>query len=197
MKQTDYRRIYELLNRHEILDYDCGQLCSAACCRPDGCYDEEVINEDYLIDDADGEMGIFLYPGEEQMTAPQDWQDYSVENAEDMGFPADWKQVTFVSCGGKAFCKRALRPLQCRLFPLAVHLDENDELSLIYFPDELPYRCPIIERRLTVNEEALADLLEVCRMLLEDERVYELIKSDSRQRILDGQNIVQIWPKKE
>ena len=53
-------KIYELLNRREILDFDCGLLCSAACCRPDGCYDEAVINEDYLLENDDEEMGIFL-----------------------------------------------------------------------------------------------------------------------------------------
>ncbi|MBQ6654525.1 MAG: hypothetical protein IJM79_03265 [Erysipelotrichaceae bacterium] len=195
MNKIDYRKIYELLNRHEILDYDCGQLCSAACCRPDGCYDEDVINEDYLIDDPDGEMGIFLYPGEEELTKLEDWQSHSVEDAEEVGFPENWGSVTFVSCGGKAFCKREKRPLQCRLFPLTPHLSEDDELSLIYFPDDLPYRCPIIERQLAINEEALADLLEACRMMLEDERVCELIRSDSERRYEEEQDFITVYPK--
>ena len=195
MKTIDYASIYWLLNRHEILDYDCGQLCSAACCRPDGCYDEEIINEDYLSGQPEGEMGIFLYPGEEEMSRPEDWHSYSVENAEDMGFPADWGNVIFVSCGGKAFCKRELRPLQCRLFPLALHLDEDDQLSLIYFPDELPYRCPVIERRLAINEPALEDLLEAGRMLLEDERIRELIRSDSQARYEEGLPFVTVYPR--
>ncbi|MBR5048572.1 MAG: hypothetical protein IKX74_02845 [Erysipelotrichaceae bacterium] len=183
MKKVDYQKIYELLNRREILDFDCGLLCSAACCRPDGCYDEAVINEDYLLENDDEEMGIFLFPGEEKMSLPRDWQSSSLEDAQAMGFPASWEAVCFVSCGGKKFCQRHKRPMQCRTFPFCPHLNENNELSLIYYPDELPYRCPIIEERIPVNKAYLKDLLEAWQLMLEDPRIYELVREDSRQRV--------------
>lgn len=194
MKETDYRKIYEILDRHEILDFDCGLLCSAACCRPDGCYDEAVINDEYLSEDAGEEMGIFLMPGEERMSLPKDWQSSSLENAQEMGFPASWKAVCFVSCGGKKYCQRRKRPLQCRAFPFAAHLDEDDRLSLIYYPEELPYRCPIIEERIPVRREYLEDLYEAYQLLIQDERVYELIKEDSRLRIESGLPLEVVYP---
>ncbi len=194
MRDMDYQQIYEMMNRHELLDVDCGLLCSAACCRPDGCYDEAVINEDYLKTDLDDEMGIFLLPGEEKMTQPEDWQSVSWEDGQEMGFPASWGPVCFVSCGGKRFCKREKRPMQCRTFPFAPHLDEEDRLFLIYYPDELPYRCPIIEERLKVNPKALEDLYQAYRELLKNSRIFDLIKEESTSRIKLGLPIEIVWP---
>ena len=39
------------------LHQDCGALCEAACCRPD----------------ADGQGGVYLFPGEESLFRGADW----------------------------------------------------------------------------------------------------------------------------
>jgi len=57
VSKSTYQKIYALLDRVSPVPYDCGKLCTAACCGcaglPEG-KDEE-------------ELGMFLLPGEEQM----------------------------------------------------------------------------------------------------------------------------------
>ncbi|MBQ6608720.1 MAG: hypothetical protein IJH69_06405, partial [Firmicutes bacterium] len=54
------KEIYEMLNRYELLDYDCGRLCGTACCTAGGSYGDE-------------NMGIYLLPGEEELLKDEDW----------------------------------------------------------------------------------------------------------------------------
>lgn len=68
---------------------DCGQLCGAACCRPD----------------EDGQGGVYLFPGEEALLEPCAWG--RVE-------PSPFAPM--LTCGGP--CDRERRPLACRIFPL-------------------------------------------------------------------------------
>ena len=75
MKTTTTKRqwqaIYRLLDRVSPVPYDCGKLCGSACCTISG-------------DHPDEEMGIYLYPGEEQIHDQDDpWLCWTVERAED------------------------------------------------------------------------------------------------------------------
>lgn len=72
---------------------DCGALCGAACCHSD----------------ADGQGGVYLFPGEETLYAGVPWA--KVTPCELEGADAH-----ILLCNGT--CERALRPLGCRIFPL-------------------------------------------------------------------------------
>ena len=135
--KKQYEEIYELLNSVEILDFDCGTLCGAACCTHEGTE----------------EMGIYLLPGEEAVHEDDhDWLDFRIEKAEEHYMPESWSdEVHFVRCKTPPFCPREKRPIQCRTFPLAPHIDSDGELTLIYNDMELPYKCPLIEEAIPLN----------------------------------------------
>lgn len=85
-------RARELLNDVTPLKTDCGLLCGHACCLPD----------------EDGQGGVYLFPGEREMTGG--WGDI-IPSEMLPGVPAD-----MLMCRG--MCDRDLRPLACRFFPL-------------------------------------------------------------------------------
>ena len=68
---------------------DCGGLCGAACCAPD----------------ADGQGGVYLFPGEKALMAGCDW-----------GRVVPDAFAPMLVCDG--MCRREMRPLACRIFPL-------------------------------------------------------------------------------
>lgn len=68
---------------------DCGSLCGAACCAPD----------------ADGQGGVYLFPGEEALLAGCDW-----------GRIVPDAFAPMLMCD--KMCDRSRRPLACRIFPL-------------------------------------------------------------------------------
>ncbi|MBQ1391673.1 MAG: hypothetical protein IIY82_07975 [Firmicutes bacterium] len=170
--KREYQAIYRLLNRVSPLDQDCGLLCGAACC-----------TSEYTGDEAP-EMGIYLLPGEDKVHDKKDpWLDWTAEEAEDYDFPDSWRgKVYFVRCQGPARCKREIRPLQCRTFPLTPHLNEDDELIMLYNDLDLPYRCPLIEEELPLNEDFVQATTTVWEHLLADPLIYDLVKADSEAR---------------
>lgn len=91
----------DLLKDITPMHSDCGKYCDSACCKPD----------------AEGQGGMILFPGEENLYATcPDWatlSDYSLSN---YSFGAMGERYTLLTCTGQ--CKRALRPLACRIFPL-------------------------------------------------------------------------------
>lgn len=165
-----FRAIYRLLDRVSPLDTDCGKLCGAACCTSAYEHGEE--------------MGIFLLPGEEQLHSPQDdWLDWSEESAEELGFPESWTDpVCFVHCKTPPVCPREKRPLQCRTFPLAPHLDAEGTLTLVYNDMDLPYRCPLIEEQMPLNDDFVQATQTVWAHLIRDPRIYDMVREDSIER---------------
>ena len=77
------QRAYREIGGLTPLLADCGALCEAACCLPD----------------ADGQGGVYLFPGEERLLP-----------GTDDGF------APLHICEGA--CDRVSRPLGCRIFPL-------------------------------------------------------------------------------
>ncbi len=168
------------MDRVSPLASDCGVLCGAACCT---C--EEDGEEDF-------ELGIYLLPGEEKLfTGEETWLSWSAENAADYDFPDSWTgKVYFVHCTCAPHCPRTQRPLQCRFFPLTPHLYEDGRLVLILSPLELPYRCPLIERRMTLTPSFIRASYTVWRRLLQDPLIYDLVELDSSDRDEDQLKIV-------
>ena len=204
IKKRTYQAIYRLLNRVSPMDYDCGGLCGAACCTAEksealcgktesACALKDDPN-DALEINADSAMGIYLLPGEDKIHDKHDaWLKWSVEDAEDYEFPESWKGKTyFVQCGGPAKCKRELRPMQCRTFPLAPHIDDAGELSLVYNDMDLPYRCPLIDDEMPLNDSFVQATFTVWKHLIEDPLIYDLVKMDSEKR---ENALAELWDK--
>ena len=141
-------RAYAAIGRETPLKADCGQLCGAACCkdaerddyagggtgefrksRAEG--EREEVSRDYdedrgeslakddscdeIWDDgAPGELGMFLFPGEANLLSQE--PGYRLFRIPFMGGKA-W----FLVCEGK--CNRRMRPLACRIFPLAPQIN--------------------------------------------------------------------------
>ncbi|MCR4724804.1 MAG: hypothetical protein K5772_05185 [Clostridia bacterium] len=168
--ERTFRAIYRLLDRVSPLDADCGQLCGAACCTS-------------AYEDGE-EMGIFLLPGEEQLHSPDDsWLDWSAESAADLGFPDSWTgDVCFVHCKTPPHCPREKRPIQCRTFPLAPHLSEDGELTLVYNDLDLPYRCPLIDGQTPLNDNFVQATQTVWEHLIRDPRIRDMVREDSIER---------------
>ncbi|WP_206457800.1 hypothetical protein [Anaerovorax sp. IOR16] len=173
IKRKTYAAIYRLLDRVSPLSEDCGTLCQAACCTCGG----DSSTENGL----DFDMGIYLLPGEEKLfTRKETWLKWSVENAEDYDFPDSWYgKIYFVRCNCAPHCPREKRPLQCRFFPLAPHLTDEDELVLIHSDAELPYTCPLISKNVELTPSFLKATYTVWKRLIQDPLIYDLVKWDS------------------
>ena len=175
IKKSTYKAIYRLLDTVSPVDYDCGLLCGAVCCT----YGEsEAAAEDF-------DMGIYLLPGEEKLfTMKEDWINWSAEYAEDYDFPDSWfGKVYFIRCNTPPVCHRSMRPLQCRFFPLAPHLNLDGELELILSPLELPYSCPLIRDKMKLNDSFIKATYTVWKHLIRDPLIYDLVRMDSDDRI--------------
>ncbi|MEG0829196.1 MAG: hypothetical protein RSD88_01050 [Anaerovoracaceae bacterium] len=173
IRKTTYEAIYRLLDKVSPIKEDCGKLCNAACC---SCGADEDPN--------DFQLGIYLLPGEEKIFNQTDeWITWNKEPAQNYDFPKSWTgNVYFIRCKTPPICPRDRRPLQCRFFPLSPHLTENGVLQLIIFPGELPYSCPLIKDKMTLNADFIQANYTVWKRLIKDPLIYDLVKMDSDDR---------------
>lgn len=116
-------RARELLQTLTPLRRDCGGICGAACCAPD----------------EDGQGGMLLFPGEEALyqTLPAGYHlspDDSV-----------MKGMLLLTCNGR--CRRELRPLACRMFPLipVLQLRDGREVLRVQVDPRAYAVCPLCE----------------------------------------------------
>lgn len=173
IKKQTYRAIYRLLDRVSPVSFDCGLLCGSACCT---CGQGE--------DDEEAQLGIYLLPGEDKLfTKKEDWLHWEKEDALDYDFPDSWfGTIYFVTCLKPPHCERRLRPLQCRFFPLAPHLDSSGRLRLILSDLKLPYRCPLIFDSISLNPSFIQATYTVWSHLIRDSLIYDLVEYDSSLR---------------
>lgn len=167
-RKRTYRAIYRLLDRVSPVPFDCGMICGAACCT--------AIGEE--------DMGIYLLPGEEKIhDRHADWLTWNTQSTEEYFFPESWRgNVHWVCCNEPPHCPREMRPIQCRTFPLAPHLTEDDELIMVWNDDELPYICPMIEDEVELDPDFIKATHTVWKHLIRDPLIYDLVKSDSLVR---------------
>ena len=166
------------------------QLCGAACCtcgsQTDSC---DLCDED--------DFGIYLLPGEDKVfDRKEDWIGWEKNRAEDYEFPDSWHgTIYFLHCKTAPCCPREKRPLQCRFFPLAPHLDEEDVLHIVYQDGELPYDCPLISQKIPLNEDFIHATYTVWKHLIRDPLLYDLVVLDSDFRIEEhGDEIEYLYP---
>jgi len=179
IKKHEYEAIYTLLDKVSPIDGDCGKLCGAACCT---CQSPE--------------MGLYLLPGEEKIfSRREDWLKWDSLSAEEYEFPESWHgKIHFLKCLKAPFCDRKKRPLQCRTFPLAPHLDDDDNLYLIYHSSKLPYSCPLITDKISLNEDFIKATYEAWSRLITDPLIYDLVEMDSYFRVEDNEPIEIVYP---
>lgn len=181
-RKTTWRAIYRLLNMVSPMPFDCGGVCGAACCQ------------------AEDGLGMYLLPGEEKIHHKKDgWLSWEKHSTREYDFPPSWHgEALFVNCRGPENCRRELRPMQCRTFPLKpviiekseeaasysiVYLKEGSPLALIYNNDPLPYCCPLIESRSALDPSYIRATYIVWKHLIRDPLIYDLIKSNSSHRV--------------
>lgn len=170
LTKADYQHLYRITSLVTPLDRDCGTLCGRACCKP-GQRDE---------------LGIYLFPGEECMfTRQENWLLWEEQDPREYEFPASWPHpVYFIRCTGP--CPRRVRPLACRFFPLAPHLQQDGSLLLIYETLQLPYSCPLIHQTLPLQRDFITTTGAAWDILLRDHRIRDLVEEDSRDREQQG-----------
>lgn len=183
LRKADYLAIYRFLDRVSPVDFDCGKLCGAACCGT-----PEDKQWDY-------EMGIYLLPGEDKVHDRSDpWLTWSEESTEDYVFPPSWKgKVYFVKCADAPHCPREKRPIQCRTFPLKPHFLDEGHLTLIWDNDTLPYECPLIKERRSLNEDFIKATYTVWRHLVRDPLILDLIEMESLEREKEKREIRVVY----
>ena len=153
----EYKRAWSLLEDITPLSgIDCGQLCQSKCC------------SDWRED-----VGIYLYPGEECMLLNKQtdfiWE---VHTTQDYEFCPSWQgEYFFLRCPGK--CKRHLRPLQCRLFPLSPYITPSGKVGVFLSPAHNDI-CPLTKEKIaSINPLFITACLQVWQILLKDRLIYE------------------------
>ena len=189
IKKDTFKAIYRLLDKVSPINGDCGLLCGSACCT----CENESNHCNYTDSDT---FGIYLLPGEDKIfTKDETWIHWEKDRAEEYEFPDSWRgYVYFIKCKTAPVCHRSMRPLQCRFFPLAPHLDDEDNLYLIYQWEQLPYDCPLISKKIPLNTSFIKATYTVWSHLLKDTLIYDLVKMDSEYREDDQKNIEIIYP---
>ena len=154
-----YQKAWKHLNNIGPIESDCGTLCNHACCK--GTADD----------------GMLLFPGEEEMySGGGDW--YTIRDSNIL-LPKGTAIKLFV-CNGR--CKRDMRPLSCRIFPIVPYIDDFDYLEFI--PDLRGVAvCPLLYRSdaYEISLIFIDALYSAFSTLIEDERVLEFIEILSKQ----------------
>ena len=166
-----YRKVYELTDMISPVEGDCGRMCACACCRAEA------------FEGSEGSC-IYLLPGEEKVfDEPPKGLKLSREDLGKHDLPASWGDtVTMAQCEGPESCARDCRPIQCRTYPLAPHINKKGELELIYSDIRTPYTCPLIYEKKELSEDFLKKTYEAWEILTGYAAIRDLVVMDSHKR---------------
>ena len=141
---------YDLLSDVTPKKYDCGILCSAACCGENMSHGDE------------DDCGMLLLPGEKELLSGEAGFDFR-----------DGDEGCLLVCGGK--CLRDLRPFACRIFPFYPKIEQTGKrLSVQILPDPRARGiCPILSdfRHRKTHIEFIRAAKRAVRVLLCDEDI--------------------------
>ena len=153
----DYSYLYKKLNLRTPLKTDCGSLCENACC----------------VDDTDEELGMYLFPGEEDMF--KDKENFKVEESE---FEYGNKKAKILFC--KPFCNRKERPLSCRIFPLFPYITKDGIMKVIVDPRGRGI-CPLYKKELNeFNSAFVRGVRHIGEILISENECYKFLYELSR-----------------
>ena len=111
-----YEDLYALMEKTTPMLFDCGLLCSSACCS--------------------GSRGMLLFPGEDEYLEHIS-HDFSII---DTNISYGSEKVRLLNCTGT--CNREKRPLACRIFPLFPFY-RGDRISVEFDPRAVG-TCPLL-----------------------------------------------------
>ena len=148
--QTAYRRLKSLTP----LRIDCGRLCNQACCQ-----------------ESDEELGMYLFPGEAELLSEQA-EFLEIEPTAMQFLPA--KPVWFASCHGH--CRRELRPLACRIFPLTPFITAKGLLTTIIDPRARTV-CPLArpEQRPELHPQFIRAVRDIGHLLNQHAEIHRYL----------------------
>lgn len=156
--ETLYKMVYRLLEDVTPLPADCGKLCGGACC-----------------EDNEAGTGMYLYPFEINMfeeepawcTLTRTLERYNEKD-----------HLILLECDGT--CDRTLRPLACRIFPLAPYVKDG-KLSIVVDP-RAKGLCPLATgiRMEDYDPLFLENVEKVCRILYKFKECREFMEFQSR-----------------
>lgn len=153
----DYGYLYKKLNKRTPLKTDCGKLCSNACC----------------VDTDGEELGMYLFPHEEEMFLSKD--NFKIEES-DLSYMG--KKAKILYC--KPYCIRNERPLSCRIFPLFPYITIEGDLKIIIDPRGRSV-CPLYRKEISeLNISFVRGVRHITNILLKDEETYEFLFELSR-----------------
>jgi hypothetical protein len=150
-----YLKAYRELEHCTPLRYDCGRLCDRACCR--------------------GEDGMWLFPGEEKLF----WVEigFAIEPLKGRRL-SDGREIFWLTCQGK--CRRELRPLACRIFPLAPFL-RRGELVTVDIDPRAHGLCPLAQGQQKMQPEFSRTVGRVCRELAREPEIRDFLRVWTRE----------------
>lgn len=181
-----YRQVYELTDAVSPLEGDCGKICAGVCCRAEA------------FDSSRGSC-IYLLPGEEKVfEEPPKGLKLIREDSREHDLPASWGgTVTTAQCDGPENCVRGCRPMQCRTYPLAPHINKKGELELIYSDAETPYTCPLIYEKKELSDDFLKNTYEAWEILTGYAAIRDLVVMDSNKRNRYWKKITTVCTKEQ
>lgn len=157
-KKRLYKIAYRIIGDRTPLPFDCGFLCSKACCK------------------GTNDSGMLLYPGEENLYTSNKWYEIKDSNI----FLSDGTNIKLLVCNGN--CIRAQRPLMCRIFPLVPYISNDNKLSVKMDLRGLSI-CPLVKflGPKKINPVFKRKVRDVSHLLNKDTQISEFIKIISRQ----------------
>ncbi len=141
-----YSRAYAILGNITPIPADCGELCGAKCCA------------------GDQNSGMILFPGEKEFLSRADF--LNIQERDINGFPVD-----FATCDGR--CSRRLRPISCRIFPLAPFWD-GEALKILPDP-RAAYICPLLKASEFISPEFTRAVEEAISALVKHPGISEML----------------------
>ncbi len=128
IKKNTFKAIYRLLDKVSPVNGDCGLLCGCLLhMTPDPVCCQSATTMTICS------ASISFPARKNSFRVTRNGCDWSWAYAEDYEFPDSWHgKVYFLECLKHVTATANMRPLQCRTFPLAPHIDEDGELYMIY-----------------------------------------------------------------
>lgn len=113
-----YTSIYNNIEAHTPVLFDCGELCSSNCCANNG-------------------MGMFLFPYEELYINKSNHKFKII----DSNISLSGRTIKLLYCTGT--CQRNQRPLSCRIFPLFPFTGIDGRIRVLFDP-RAHGTCPLL-----------------------------------------------------
>ena len=149
---------YEAIGDLTPIKTDCGKLCDKACCKGD-------------------DAGMLLFPCEELIF--EGVPGFRIHEMEYMNVPG----IKLLMCDGE--CTRNMRPLSCRIFPVAPNIDKTGNITIQ--PDRRGRRlCPIWDlKNRDIDETFIESVQKAFEILAEDEAMlfFMQLLSDEQEKL--------------